>query len=301
MIPHKYKENPSLGTWVDTQRRRYRKYLAAQKESQNDGNCGSSDPNNGTCSSTCSTSNTNGDGKTRISKEQVERLLGIGFVFEPRLSREETWNKRVEELSRFKHEHGHCNVREDDTSNPGLGKWVSYIRRSHRLAKQGKREKGKRLSDERIAQLKAIGFVFELKEEMEMKRYRDGVELLKEFLTTQGHCCVPTFYASNPFFGLCVEDMRKEYRKYAAGKDCSLGKDVLNELTSMGFLSEENLFGPASTQMNNAQHQQSGRETLQLQQQQQQQPHGQDQDQDEKHMIEMQQHQSEIECSHSIQ
>jgi hypothetical protein len=249
MIPHKYPQNPSLGTWVDTQRRRYRKYLTALKEKQgnkNGANNVARAGDEGTHITESNISQSNIDLAIRtgpvMSKEQVDRLISIGFVFEPRLSREETWNRRVQELSKYKKMHGHCNVREDDKSNPGLGKWVSYVRRSHRLAKQGRRAKGKRLSDDRVDQLKTIGFVFELKEEMTMKRYRDGIETLKEFHAKEGHCGVPTFYASNPTFGLCVEDMRKEYRKFIDGKECGLDKDILDVLTNMNFLSEEHFY-----------------------------------------------------------
>lgn len=128
-----------------------------------------------------------------------------------------------------------------------MGKWVSYIRRIHRLVKQGRRARGKRLSDERIVQLKSIGFVFELKETMAMTRFKEGMVLLREFYLKEGHCVVPKFLSSNPTFGLCVEEMRKEYRKYAEGKDCILDKEILNGLTSMGFLSEEEIFVPYTT------------------------------------------------------
>jgi len=174
-------------------------------------------------------------------------LLSIGFVFKPRLSREQTWDRRFGELLRFKEKFGHCNVREDDKTNPGLGKWVSYIRRSHRLAKQGRRSRGKRLCDKRILQLKSVGFVFELKEQMSVKQFENGITLLKEFYSKEGHCRVPNFYPSNPTFGLCVEDMRTEYRKHLAGEPCTLDQDVLHELAKMSFLSEEYLYDQKAT------------------------------------------------------
>ena len=103
------------------------------------------------------------------------------------------------------------------------------------------------MSDERIIQLKSIGFVFELKEKLAMTRFKEGMVLLREFYLKEGHCIVPKFLSSNPTFGLCVEEMRKEYRKYAEGKKCILDKEILNGLTSMGFLSEEEIFVPYTT------------------------------------------------------
>ena len=49
-------------------------------------------------------------------------------------------------------------------------------------------KKKERLSDERIVQLKAIGFVFQLKEEKAMKRYQNCLlPRLKEFFSREGH------------------------------------------------------------------------------------------------------------------
>ena len=226
MIPHKFPENPSLGTWVDTQRRRYRKFLDARVGEGTD---------------------LNKRGGV-MPQEHVDQLIELGFVFEPRLSRKETWSRRIEELQEFKDKHGHCNVREDDTANPGLGKWVSYVRRTHRLAKQKNTSKGKKLSDDRVEHLKTMGFVFELKEELAMKRFRDGVNGLKVFQEKEGHLYVPSFYPENPTFGLCVEDLRTEYRKIcqatAEGGDGfsdALSADIVQELAHMGFLAEEGM------------------------------------------------------------
>ena len=233
MIPHKYKENPSLGTWTDTQRRRYRKTMEAKKLQ------GSIpvDPN----------TNTKRGSGLFISQEHVDQLEAVGFVFEPRFSRQETWERRVQEIQSFKAKHCHCNVREDDKSNPGLGKWVSYVRRTYRLSKQKKGGQGKnKLSVERIAQLKSIGFIFELKEELAMKRFRDGIKGLKEFLEREGHLQVPKFFTENPTLGLCVEDMRIEYRKIlksnAEGGNAfsdTMTAAIVKELSDMGFLAEE--------------------------------------------------------------
>jgi len=239
MIPHKFPENPSLGTWVDTQRRRYRKYLKVKAQS-NSKKRTSDDCN-------YSAEKRVGFHQMCMSEDQVQKLLDIGFVFEPRMSREDTWQRRVEELQVYKDNHGHCNVREDDMSVPGLGKWVSYVRRSNRLAKAGKR--AKKLSKEKQIQLEKMGFIFELKEEMALKRFRDGVKSLQEFLDSHGHMVVPNFYEPNPTLGLCVEDMRVEYRKICEqiisggeGYSAIMSKEIVKELASMGFLAEEGVY-----------------------------------------------------------
>jgi len=238
MIPHKYAPNPSLGTWIDTQRRRYRKVMQAEKKFYD--------------------ANPQGDQKKyeeflsrngpHIKQEHIDQLVEIGFVFEPRLSRKETWEKRVEELKTFKEQYGHCNVREDDVLYPGLGKWVSYVRRTFRLAKK-KGGKGSKLTTDKIEQLAKMGFVFELKEELAIRRFKAGMSDLKGFYENEGHCVVPNFYVQNPTFGLCVEDMRNEYRKICndvsenGGESFSdiMDADLVEELSNLGFLAEEGI------------------------------------------------------------
>ena len=214
--------NPSLGTWVDTQRRRYRKTIDAKKKGID----------------------VTKRGGGFMSEDHIQQLMDVGFV------RKDTWSKRLQELQRFKEKHRHCNVREDDTSNPGLGKWVSYVRRTYRLSKQKQNAEGnKKLSKDRISQLNRMGFIFELKEEMAMKRFRDGLSGLKNFFEKEGHLAVPSFYVDNPTFGLCVEEMRIEFRKICNkievrgdGYSNTMNAEIVQELANMGFLAEEGIF-----------------------------------------------------------
>ena len=53
-VPHKFPQNPQLGTWVDTQRRLYRAHKRAPGR------------------------------PTTLSQENIEKLLEVGFNFEPR-------------------------------------------------------------------------------------------------------------------------------------------------------------------------------------------------------------------------
>jgi hypothetical protein len=233
-IPHKYEENPSLGHWVDTIRRKYRKYIKTRKQG---------------------TEHTKKTVKTFLELEkQVEKLNSIGFEFEPRGGRNDTWDHRIWQLQEFKAKNGHCNVREDDDTYPGLGKWVSYIRRVYRLAKAGERPPRKRLTEEKIEMLNELGFVFELREQQMIKRFKDGLLTLKEYYLAHGDCRVPSFYTANPTFGLCVEDMRKEYRdichKISMGQEATstcIDQNMVHELAAMDFLAEEG-YAPFATQ-----------------------------------------------------
>ena len=94
----------------------------------------------------------------------------------------------------------------------------------------------------------------ELKEEMAMKRFSDGLLGLKCFLKKSGHLLVPKFYSENPTFGLCVEEMRIEYRKIFKGMkeggdafSAGMTAEVVKELSELGFLAEEGLTLQAHT------------------------------------------------------
>ena len=174
---------------------------------------------------------------TTLSPENILKLNDIGFNFEPRPSREQTWNNRLAELAQYKARHGHCNVREDDQTYPGLGKWVSYIRRQYRLIRQGRRAKDtKRLSAQRLEQLREIGFVFELREEMAHKRFREGITALRVFVEENGHSDVPNFYDKNPTLGLVMEEMKREAGKLRMGQPSTMSQHMLAELVSLGVV-----------------------------------------------------------------
>jgi len=83
--------------------------------------------------------------KGKLSEERINLLNGIGFEWERRVG----WDKRFEQLKRYKKDHGDCNVPRKYKANPQLGEWVHEQRK---LYKNGK------LSKERINLLKGIGF-----------------------------------------------------------------------------------------------------------------------------------------------
>ena len=57
--------------------------------------------------------------KGNLSKERIDVLVDIGFVWDPL---EFAWRLRFEELKAYKQENGHCNV--PQRSEGKLGKWV---------------------------------------------------------------------------------------------------------------------------------------------------------------------------------
>ena len=79
--------------------------------------------------------------KGKLSDERVQKLDDLGFVWDARST---PWDERVNELTKYKSNHGDCNVPESQGS---LGIWVANQRQ----------RKGK-LSEERVRKLDALGF-----------------------------------------------------------------------------------------------------------------------------------------------
>mmetsp|Transcript_11422 Transcript_11422/g.27619 ORF Transcript_11422/g.27619 Transcript_11422/m.27619 type:complete len:336 (+) Transcript_11422:171-1178(+) len=98
----------------------------------------------------------------KLTPSRIAELEAIGFVWgESRPG----WNDHVEDLKQFQQQHGHTLVPANFPENTGLSKWVRRVRVAFSLMQQGKFKKGAtiKLSDERINQLKEIGFVWNTK------------------------------------------------------------------------------------------------------------------------------------------
>ena len=76
-VPSTYTKNHSLSVWVQCQRRHYKQYM----ESKRNNNGGEESSNNKTSTSSTNTS------RSRMSEERVQRLESIGFVWKPRIGR----------------------------------------------------------------------------------------------------------------------------------------------------------------------------------------------------------------------
>ncbi|KAL3937784.1 MAG: hypothetical protein SGBAC_007182 [Bacillariaceae sp.] len=82
------------------------------------------------------------------------------------------WEERYQELLAYKEEHGNCCVPISYARNKRLATWVSNCRKQYRLLEDGEESN---MTQERIDQLKAIGFVWDRWEyEFEQKVKLDG-------------------------------------------------------------------------------------------------------------------------------
>ncbi len=129
IVPYDYAPNKQLGRWVSTQRR-----LKRQK---------------------------------KITVEREKKLNAIGFAWFLRSENTQEWtagtthtdwNTRFQQLEEYKNANGDCNVsRKNSSEHIDLGRWV---------AAQRSRQKSARLSEERVAKLNSIGFVWTRQEQV---------------------------------------------------------------------------------------------------------------------------------------
>ncbi|MEB2690595.1 DEAD/DEAH box helicase [Chlamydia suis] len=175
-VPHKYPKSPQLSVWVSNQRKDFKK----------------------------------GD----LSEDRIARLEEIGFVWNVL---KEVWEKNFLELKRFREEHGHCKVPKRYPQNPQLASWVSNQRSDF---------KGGKLSEDKIARLEELGFVWRVLEEAWEENFLE----LKRFQEEHGHCNVPHKYPKSPQLAVWVSNQRKDFKKG------DLSEDRIARLEEIGFV-----------------------------------------------------------------
>ena len=179
-VPSRYKEDPKLGIWVDTQR-------GLRK-------------------------------KCKLEPERELLLAELGFVWEPH---EEAWKEMFLQLKEYKKAHGgDCNVPQTYKENPPLGIWVRTQR--------GLRKKCK-LEPERERQLMELGLVWEPQEEA----WEEMFQQLKEYKEAHGgDCNVPSRYKEDPKLGIWVDTQR------VLRKKCKLEPERERQLMELGLVWE---------------------------------------------------------------
>lgn len=141
------------------------------------------------------------------------------------------WIRKLEELRRFKEEHGDSNVPQTYEKNPQLGKWVMdqrylYGNRSPRMTKK------------RIKLLNELGFTWVIRMPSARGPYvswEDRLEQLQEYKAEHGDCNVPAKYSDNPKLGRWVSNQRTHYRLLKDGKRSTMTNDRIRKLNCLGF------------------------------------------------------------------
>jgi len=240
LVPKRCKEDPKLGTWVDTQRVQYKKmikHLAKQgidwngpgpaKIDGSDSNTGASKPVVG-----------------RLTDDRIRRLEDIGFVWSLR----DDWQKHYEELIEYKKVHGHCNVPARYQTNRRLGIWVSAQRQQFKIMNMPEELKPRRsapLTLDRIRLLNVLGFTWTIRSRDSLgESWNQRLDELRKYREEHGNCLVPSRYPPNPELGVWVGTQRTQYRLYQRSKElgtvnpssAAMSDDRIRQLEELGFV-----------------------------------------------------------------
>lgn len=123
-VPHTYPKNPQLARWVKRQRRQFK----LRKEGR----------------------------PSTMTTERLELLDSVGFIWD---SHDLNWREKLEALTCFRREKGHCNV-PSNFRDKKLATWVKCQRRQYKLYWDGKPSA---MSLNRIAALEKVGFEWEIR------------------------------------------------------------------------------------------------------------------------------------------
>lgn len=116
------------------------------------------------------------------------------------IDREEIWTLRFSQLMKFKNDHGHCNVPQKYPPDRRLGYWVHNVRTFW---------KKHRLRQDRIDQLTAAGFIWELREAEWQGMYAE----LRRFKEVHNSFLKPRRWKGDRLLERWAHEQRKLYRK----------------------------------------------------------------------------------------
>lgn len=164
------------------------------------------------------------------------------------------WTERLEELRKYRAEHGDCMVPTIYEQNQQLANWVGVQRYQYDL--YTKKHEGQSspstsntntnnksssvMTEARIEALNAIQFCWGIHAAPHME-WSVRFQQLKQFYSQHGHCNVPKPYAENPALGVWVHTQRTEYIKYSSSdddkdRDSHLGTQRVEALNGLHFV-----------------------------------------------------------------
>ena len=140
----------------------------------------------------------------------------------------EVWGERLQELCDFRAKFGHCLVPHNWSGNTALAQWVKRQRYQHKLKQEGRHST---LSDERLALLEEMGFVWD----SHKAAWEERLNELRDFRKTHGHCNVPSTYDKIPPLAVWVKCQRRQYKLFIKGEKSTMTQERIAQLDSLGF------------------------------------------------------------------
>lgn len=246
MVPKKYPNNPKLASWVDYQRQEYKQGTLSKERIDRLEEIGFIwDPFDSFWQEMFNTlvayKNEHGDCKVPAKYSQNPRLGG--WVARQRELQQEGllpeeqfkmlddlgfawgnlkvvhWERMFVQLCEYRATHNHCNV-------PGYGRYPENPQLSGWVARQRDSYKKRKLSQDQIDRLEALGFIWN----MDDAEWEAMFHQLIAFKASNGHCNVRREKQNYESLGRWVVHQRDKYRKE------TLLNDRIRKLQSIGFV-----------------------------------------------------------------
>ena len=244
-IPRKYQEDPSLSSWLGTQRAQHgrgalptsrvtrlealgivwdrrvalweQRYAECCAFKERFGHCsvGSTDSEHSAIRRWLRRQRT-GYSRGALPPDRITRLVALGIVWDPY---DASWEERVQDLIAFRERFGHCTVVSTDSEHPVLARWLINQRQLYSLGA---------LPTDRVARLDALGIVWDPRTALWEQRYLECCAFKERF----GHCNVPAKYPSNRALGSWFHQQRQRKKRG------NLSADRVARLEALGVVWE---------------------------------------------------------------
>jgi len=180
------------------------------------------------------------DGKrSRMTSAKIRKLIMLGVKLPEKVKYNcVPWEERMKQLAEFKRVHGHLRVPRE---NPTLGVWVKGTRSSYVNFIKGKKD-GSAMSNSRVQQLTALGFVFQAgkspnrRDPSKTKTWAERLEELMEFKVKFGDCNVPQQFKENTSLACWVKHQRAQYKFMEEGRNTLMTPEKALKLFQVGFV-----------------------------------------------------------------
>lgn len=148
--------------------------------------------------------------KGKLSKEQIEKLEAVGFVWN---NYDDWWMRKFKEAKAYYEEHGHLSIVAEYSNEHGtsLNRWLSSNKAEYDKDGHGK------LSSKQVELLESIQISMRTRKDI---CWMKGYLALKQYVEDYGDTLVPSLYCTEKGFGLgdWVKNVKTKYKKHQLTK-----------------------------------------------------------------------------------
>jgi hypothetical protein len=220
LVPKRFKENPSLGNWVNKQRQQYRRYNEGKTP------CSLTEKRIqllnkiGFCWDATSL-------QSGSSKDDIHESISLERVHK---NRHDAWWRRLDEIKALVVD-GSLTSLDRIESQSSLGHWMNKQRKEYRRCKDG--QPSSTLDSDKM---EALGLIdSEWWKGVRQRQWDTRFQELLDYRKRHGDCCVP-ISNRNQKLANWVSNQRRKYTLKMAGQSSELTDEQMEQLNAVGFV-----------------------------------------------------------------